>query len=144
MTTKVPMDVPEVASDMMRTFIYDEGFDSSLQQLDKAKEDNSCPLCPTCPERDSTTTLPSSEGAGSKKDPGMATFAISYAWLVAGGAAFAFLIVIAVIRRKRASPGSALQRASIVPQYELELRNGRFSDDPDDEYDEEEEQPRNS
>ena len=51
----VPMDVPEVALDMMRVFMYETSFQSSEQDLQRAieKAGAECPACPTCPDSSS-------------------------------------------------------------------------------------------
>lgn len=52
----VPMDVPDVSLDMMRTFMFDKSFHTYKQDISGVKQgegDNgapSCPACPTCPE----------------------------------------------------------------------------------------------
>lgn len=146
----VPMDVPSVALDMMKVFTSGGNFDSSKQGLSRSARDNTCPICPTCYERDSgVTSSPlqnNSANAASERSGGnvssgsskMGTFVISYAWLVAGVGLAAFGMVVSVLRRQTSSNGAA-QRASIVPQYELELRDSTYRDDFDDSVDELEE-----
>jgi len=45
----VPMDVPDVALEMMQRFMYNMSFSQSKQQLDgKENTDQDCPDCNTC------------------------------------------------------------------------------------------------
>jgi carboxypeptidase D len=141
----VPVDVPSQAADMMRTFIYNQSFKSSRQELDAAGDERgSCPVCPVCRERDS--------GADDGKQPpppanspsgGVGAFVVSYAWLAAG-VGFAAVVAAALVvrgRRRRwssSSSGLASQRA-MVPQYDVELRESRYTDEPQEEEEEEEE-----
>jgi Serine carboxypeptidase len=47
----VPMDVPDISLDMIRTFLYRKSFLSYKQEIDtlsQADSHPSCPICPTC------------------------------------------------------------------------------------------------
>ena len=117
----VPMDVPHVAAEMMKLFVSGGSFDTSLQALDKAEEQDNCPVCPTCLERDSAH--PTTSDGSSTVDK----FALAMAW-VGVGAAFAVCFVgIVLFRRRRIRP----MRASTVPQYDIELRDSSsYRDQP--------------
>lgn len=129
----VPMDVPGVALDMMKLFTYSGSFDTSKQNLPtggSGKDEATCPICPTCLERDSAVPDPppnkqddvAASAANSGDNSKMGTFVISYAWLVAGVGLAAFCLLVSVVRKRGSA--SAVHRAAIVPQYELELREG--------------------
>lgn len=46
----VPMDLPVVALDMLKTFIYGQSFEDKRQSLSADLPDSKCSPCPTCPE----------------------------------------------------------------------------------------------
>ena len=140
----VPMDVPNVAADMMKLFTYGGSFETSLQKLKQGDpQDKSCPVCPTCYNREPPTSSSSEEShskpSATVKDKGqMGTFVISYAWMVAGLGFLVFLLVIAVLRRRSggSSSFSSSQRA-VVPQYDIELRDSvAYRDEPINKFDE--------
>jgi hypothetical protein len=123
----VPMDVPGVALDMMKLFVHNGSFNKSQQRLNKKDDQESCPLCPKCQARDSKSESiddkpSSSEGA--KTSSKMAPYVISYAWLVAGVAVFAFTIVLFTRRRSHQLLSSQL------PPYEVELSHDNYKDEP--------------
>jgi len=114
---------------MMKLFVYGGSFDTSLQALDKSIDKDSCPVCPTCLERDSATShtpvdvdRPTSDGSSP-----MGRFVISFAWLAAGSGFVFFLFGVMMVRRQ--SRATAL-RAQMVPQYDIELRDSGFRDRP--------------
>ena len=126
----VPMDVPSVALDMIKLFVYKGSFQTSKQSLSKAKDDNgACPICPTCVNRDSSSTIPSESSADT--DARMSTYIISYAWLAAGAALLAIFLATVIMRKR----GTDRVRAVMVPQYDLELRASSYRDDNDDDHD---------
>ena len=45
----VPMDLPTVALDMLKTFIYGQSFEDKKQSLG-TELPSECSLCPICPE----------------------------------------------------------------------------------------------
>jgi carboxypeptidase C (cathepsin A) len=124
----VPMDVPGVALDMMKLLIHGGSFRKSEQRLDKKSDQDKCPLCPTCQARDSRSesiddddVKQSSSGAATSYTK-MAPYVISYAWLVAGVALFAFTIVLFTRRRSH-------QLISTQPSpYEVELSHDTYTD----------------
>lgn len=131
----VPMDVPAVAAEMMKLFVYGGSFESSPQALDKTTHDESCPICPTCLERDSgpTRTASNEHSAVDVDRPtsdgsvAMGRLAITAAWLAAGFGVVVFLVGVMLARRNNSNSRSS--RAQMVPQYDIELRDG-FRDVP--------------
>jgi len=115
----VPLDIPNIALDMMRVLVFGLSFDTNKQLLARAKtEDPSCAVCPTC---DNT----SPNDASSNESSTVGVFVISYAWLVAFVAAVAFVAVATLFRQRR-----AISHADV--SYDLELREGQYTDEPDD------------
>jgi carboxypeptidase D len=127
----VPMDVPNVAADMMKLLTGGLSFDTSVQDLKTGNGDETCPLCPTCFSREEHDygSAQSSGKSTTQDDNRMGVFVISYAWLVAGMAVLAFGCGLVLLRSRR--NGSAAQRA-MVPQYELELPDSSpYYDEPE-------------
>jgi carboxypeptidase D len=125
----VPMDVPSVSLDMMKLFTSNGSFDAHKQMLEAGKEDSgSCPTCPTCLERDSGLVPATSQSqTGNGEDNRLGSFAISFAWLVAGAtlASFACFVSMAT-KRRQLRP--TIPTHIPVPQYELELRESSYHD----------------
>lgn len=111
----VPMDVPDVALDMMKLFIHDGSFDSSKPGLASELEQDDCPVCPTCKFSRDSGRLPDTTNS-KETDVRLGHFVISYAWLVAG-ALFAAFVVFVMVRSSNITAGpTAAQLATIVPQ----------------------------
>lgn len=149
----VPLDRPEVAFDMMKTFITPQlTFRTSLQEIKKSIDETAdagktCEVCPTCYTRDSgragnegTPEANShNEDASSNPSTSIGTFVISYAWVVAG-IAVAFLLVFVVVarsqQRRHRGGGDHIPLPSsantIDSQYDIELRNKPSYHDDDD------------
>jgi hypothetical protein len=123
----VPMDVPDVSLDMVRLFVTRGSFATSKQSLDSTVSgDKNCPLCPVCPSQ--TTQIPTGNIAiGHLKKRG---FVISYAVAVAVGVLVAVIGMLAIFNRRARAVGS------IVPQYDLEMRETQYTDKPDGNFDE--------
>ena len=122
----VPLDVPLQSLDMMQLFIHKDSFQSSPQTIlgKQASADAHCPVCPSCSEPDcddsckgQPASLPPSGNAGSLGNSRLIAVV-----LAVSGIALA-VIYISFFRRKRRS-------GSIVPQYDLELRDTSYSDSP--------------
>jgi carboxypeptidase D len=112
----VPMDVPNVALDMMKLFTSGGDFHTYQQKLSrKAEPDGTCPLCPACAARDSASSETSMND--SKASGRLGSFVISYAWVVAAIGLLVSCLVLSAFRRR----GNV--HALAVPQYELELRD---------------------
>eukprot|EP00540_Astrosyne_radiata_P020307 CAMPEP_0116865666 /NCGR_PEP_ID=MMETSP0418-20121206/25586_1 /TAXON_ID=1158023 /ORGANISM="Astrosyne radiata, Strain 13vi08-1A" /LENGTH=609 /DNA_ID=CAMNT_0004501187 /DNA_START=79 /DNA_END=1905 /DNA_ORIENTATION=+ len=111
----VPLDVPEIALEMMQTFVFQRSFDSYLQQLDRAEEPApiSCPECPSCPAGSSTSnnpeaTSPDKKGNSSDKEDNTKTamvygFVIAHSWVGAMVALAGVACVWVWIKRGRSS-----------------------------------------
>ena len=126
----VPMDVPDVALDMMRLFIYggDGAFKYSPQTLHRDIETNKeCPACPMCPanitnyEIDSITAASGIGHDGGYGGRGMAKVGVGL------GLASALLVGIFVFARR-----TRYAKHSQAPTYDLEMRGGTYFDDPSD------------
>jgi hypothetical protein len=144
----VPLDVPNVALDMMKTFMHDsDSFGTSPQSLDRKVEEvpASCPVCPACPSSggskttggtgdgsssNSTTTTTSSTTSASSTSPASAdsvmTFVIAHSWIGALLAVTFFLAVLMVVRKRQAR-----QEAILSYSADLEMKE-RYRDESDD------------
>lgn len=136
----VPLDVPLVAFEMIRTFIHKQSFKSYPQNLDLSKQHDSCPLCPTCYERDSSMMLPSQAAEGSKnKLPNTSSATTTkeqeqqqhvsekYVWHFAGLAIGSFFTALLLRRRDRRDRSSGYDVE--LQQLDLDL-DGRYEDEP--------------
>lgn len=112
----VPLDVPEVALEMISTFVQGQSFSDFEQKIDRdLMDDDSCPICPTCDKGGSA-----SASTSQSSQPWVGMF-----WLVGGiGACFAVLYWNERKIRRRV--------ASSTTSYNLEMRN---ADEYRDEYD---------
>ena len=119
----VPMDVPEVALDMMRLFLYggEGAFQYSPQNLGRSIADvnSQCPTCPTCPanttnyEMDRAASV--ATGSGVKGNPQL--------WI---GVALGAVCLVGLLIYQRQRYGSR----NLVATYDLEMRGGTYFDDP--------------
>ena len=133
------MDVPDVALDMMRLFVYGgpNAFSYSPQNLNRAVDHND--NCPTCPMCDTNDKCPTCQVCGTSGDcPTCPTCAIgtdggsSNSSLYVGlalGFAMLFFAGVLVLRRSRSSKHTA------AATYDLEMRGGTYFDDPNTEGD---------
>ena len=146
----VPLDIPDKALDMMRILMHGGSFETSPQKLPNAVSSggDSCPLCPTCdecevcPPVDDRTTpadapvpgddddTPTADSEDSSKLPSSgAQLPTSGAGMIAGvvlAAAAAALLLVVLYRWRRRKPSR-----NLVPQYDLELRSGTYTDAPE-------------
>lgn len=123
----VPMDVPEVALDMVRLFLHggDGAFQYSPQNLGRsiAAANSECETCQVCPtnttnyELDGVARLPA--GASSQ---GNGNGAI---WI---GVALGAVALVGLFVYHRNRNGSR----NLVASYDLEMRGGTYSDEPSD------------
>jgi hypothetical protein len=152
----VPMDVPDVSLDMMRTLVFGESFDSFEQSIGRASQQSSssagasCPVCPddpnannkecaSCPEcpaasgadttddDDDDTTTSSSSNNNSFPDSITVPFVqVEIAAALVGLALVVCFSWLCCCRKERPTAG--------VPQYNLELgiKNG-YTDVPEEE-----------
>jgi hypothetical protein len=125
----VPMDVPNVALDMMKLFVTNGSFESNKQDLEKSGEDDgTCPVCPTCLERDSGVPGGSDTDdttASNYYNPPSGTVIISYTWLIVGSLILVVssMMVVLWMRPRRHVLTATAVRHQPVPLYELELRD---------------------
>ena len=123
----VPMDVPDVALDMMRLFVYGGAgaFKYSPQTLHREVENNgACPLCPACPANSTNYQVDSISAAGGEgggAGNGMAKLGVGVAL-----AGLLFVSAFFLARRSRYS------KHSQAATYDLEMRGGTYFDDPSD------------
>lgn len=123
----VPMDLPDVALDMMRLFIYGGvgAFKYSPQTLHRGIETNSaCPTCPVCPAN--TTNYEIESITGSLGDHGSNSDGSGNARIGAGVALAGVVLVGAAFMARRSRYGKDGAAAS----YDLEMRGGAYFDDP--------------
>jgi hypothetical protein len=140
----VPLDVPEVALEMIRTFVYGRSFDAYEQRLDRALPNDTCEPCPSCdvvPDAKPSPTAPSAE------DNAVLKYVIAHSWLGALLAVSFFLVVLLWVRRRQERAGAVrMQRMGSGELYELELKD-QYRDQPhtngeeDGEYSDEEPRP---
>ena len=124
----VPMDVPSVALDMMKIFVSNGSFDSNNQQLEaKSEGPGSCPICPTCLERDSGAPGSETDDSKSSYRAPDGAVVVSYKWLIVGSTILAVTFIVLLWRRPRHATAATIGRHVPVPQYELELRDTKTS-----------------
>jgi hypothetical protein len=115
----VALDVPNVALDMIRTFVYGASFETNQQVLDQAETvSETCTVCPTC-----------DDDAGTPKTNTESTFGrlvVSYSWLVAFMVLGGFILVLGVSSRRRLSTN----RLPLSDSFDMELREA-YADDPE-------------
>jgi carboxypeptidase D len=128
----VPLDVPNVALDMMRAFCYGKSFDTNKQRLDSAKTTSpTCDVCPTCDDGDDgsgsgSEVKPSETNPSANASKTGGGFFISYSWLallLAGGA-------VAVVLETRRQRQWASHRP-LAAGFDMELRETHYTDDAD-------------
>jgi carboxypeptidase D len=123
----VPLDIPNVALDMIRAFVYGDSFDTNQQLLDRAKTvDDSCPACSTCDDSDKTTDGTSKQNTNTNESGSVGGFVISYSWLVALLALGGLVLVLGVFRKRRRGNGSR----PLPTTYDMELQE-QYTDDPE-------------
>jgi len=126
----VPMDLPDIGLDMMKTFMYGGSFDTSKQELDRRESSSSpapkaCPVCPECKTDNSSTNQnePSQKNPsglpGQDENPVLG-FVIAHSWLGAIFAVMVFLAVLIAVRRRQARLGT----------YSDVEMNAQYRDDP--------------
>lgn len=127
----VPMDVPDVALDMMKVFIYggDGAFQFSPQSLDRSADTNGqCPSCPTCLTNSTNFDFDSSrENPGFASQSSKGSSSSSSSIHLGIGLALAAALVVGLIIYKRKSSSRRLNR---IPAYDLEMRGGTYFDKP--------------
>ena len=121
----VPLDVPHVAFEMMKTFVYQGSFQASQQQLDRSiQKDDECPVCPACPTDDGKSSTQDTSSYPQQANG----IVITYPWITVGAFIGAILLVVTLVRRKRRF--RPVTTASSL-DYDMELReSSQYSDSP--------------
>lgn len=135
----VPMDVPEVAFDMMRIFVSRGRFSWSGQELDRSSEGNdACPTCEICPTFPNTPASIPSRGQSEPVDSisgrdgrgHEGQIVISYSTAAAIGGLTAFVLLIVVFRNTK---GQSMKRKRSTGYNECETEMAtHYSDTPSD------------
>ena len=140
------MDVPDVALDMMRIFMYGKSFESVEQDLDRSQAEpgDDCPVCPTCPDPpDKTDTAthalhPTDDDEGYKQEDSnsMMQYVVAHSWLGAILAVCVFVGAFLYVRRRQ----QRSQTISETTSYgNLEMKGPRhYRDRPEESFDDEE------
>mmetsp|Transcript_3321 Transcript_3321/g.9196 ORF Transcript_3321/g.9196 Transcript_3321/m.9196 type:complete len:209 (-) Transcript_3321:52-678(-) len=141
----VPMDVPGVALDMLRTFVYGESFRTYQQKLSSNGEivSHGCPTCPsgeTCPEclaltkencaviwEDSLSTTKSAEQTNARSGVGWGL--VGLLGLAAVGS---IVFVRGQFRSRSGSGGSDVVELANVGYSDLHAADDVHTDDDDD------------
>jgi len=125
------MDVPDVAIDMIRLFVYggEGAFQYSPQHLDRATEGGQCPSCPTCPTNVTNYAIESLESTNSGADYGGEALSKNQQMQIVGGAVLGVVCLIGALLWYRRS---RYKNRTAVATYDLEMRGGTYFDDPDD------------
>lgn len=126
----VPLDIPQPSLEMMHLFMFDKGFDQSIQNIRSQKKVDSCPVCPSavCEICGSCPTLEPGSSGSSSQSTGYSQVtspSIKVPWIVAGMTTLAMIIVL--LRSKR----QPQQHLELVSDFDLELREGSYSDQQD-------------
>jgi hypothetical protein len=124
----VPMDVPEVALDMMRLFLYggNSAFQYSPQQLARAETNAECPSCPICPTNASNYDADTRASIATDDEYSKGSSMNNTTIFIGVGLGVLFLgVAYALYRRSKYSS------LSTGATYDLEMRGGTYFDDPD-------------
>ncbi len=117
----VPMDVPDVALDMIRTFVYHQEFQQFEQGLQRSNTAPQCDACPDCPFPSSGSTpaenINKTDASSSSQETNeLGSFVIAHAWM---GAILGVVVFGMAILCKRQQH----RRIDATPQYSLELQS---------------------
>lgn len=121
----VPLDVPNVAFEMMKTFVYKGSFQASQQRLDRSlPKSDECPVCPTCPTDGGKSSTPDTSSRANLPGGIVNTFP----WITVGAFLGVVILVVTLARRRR----RFRPVASTSPlDYDMELReSSQYSDSP--------------
>jgi len=128
----VPMDIPEVALDMMRLFMHggDGAFQYSPQNLNRAMPNSDCPMCPACPTNSSCMNYESAntgcEVTANSKIGGSSNSSTPFFFV---GIVLGAIALFGIIFYQRKKYGSR----NLVSTYDIEMRGGEtyYDDEPD-------------
>jgi carboxypeptidase D len=124
----VPLDIPNVALDMIRAFVYEASFDTNKQLLDRAKTaSDSCPVCSTCGDSDETSNETPQQNTNTDTNSSVGGFVISYSWLIALLALGGLVLAIGAFRSRRKGNGSR----PLPTSFDMELPESQYTDDPE-------------
>lgn len=116
---------------MMKTFVFGKSFESSLQDLDRIAPTSGCPVCPTC---DGSSSSPNGND-DDDDEPGNYDRSSSILWFavaIVASMSAAMTTIMMIVRQKSGKRPGVADRV-IVPEYDLELREARYTDHPEDE-----------
>ena len=102
----VPMDLPEISLDMMKTFLYGGSFDMSEQVLDRKLADGTttCQKCPDCSstlDPDGNSNISQPAGLPGPDENPFFGFIIAHSWMGAILAVVIFLGVLVTMKRRQ-------------------------------------------
>jgi len=137
----MPMDVPDVALEMMRILIYNDSFEQSEQKLQRMESSDqgcaacpTCDVCPTCPVAESSKQSASSSETVDASADGLENpnevlkFIVAHSWIGALLAVLVFVFALALFRRR---PDQRVPVYVDEDNYDLELRESRiYRDEP--------------
>jgi hypothetical protein len=120
----VPMDLPQQSLEMMHTFMYGKSFDQSPQNIKPRDKEDSCSICPsaTCDPCEECSASDTGESASSNSNSS-ASAPTLLPWVVATLSVLALVIVVIRSRTRK-----SIRNHDLVPAYDLELREGNYSD----------------
>lgn len=123
----VPLSVPNVAFDMIKTFVNGQSFDTSIQKLKSSLSvEPNCPVCPACPARGDSSSASKQPSDG---DSNFLSFLLKYWW------AFLLFSVFILLYTRIILSGFSYRKPQYVAdglEFDIELReetNG-YRDDP--------------
>jgi hypothetical protein len=123
----VPLDIPQQSLEMMSNFMYGKSFDQSPQSINPQAKEDSCPVCPgsTCDVCEDCASLQSTGDDLMSVSATPATSRVQHnylPWTIAALAVLSLLIVSLTSRKH------TRQHQELVSEYDLELREGSYSD----------------
>jgi carboxypeptidase D len=120
----VPMDLPEVALEMMRNLLYHKSFQSSSAQdlANAEKNGDACPVCPTCSNPNSSSSSDDDDDANPAS--GLA-YIVAHSWIGAMVAVVLFLGAFVFVRNRQWSDGDGSNNGGASHIYgTLEMKEG--------------------
>lgn len=129
----VPLDVPPTSLSMMRTFVYGGSFETHPQDIagSEAQQQQQCPACPVCKDCPVCPAPESSDhpaGAPTTHHTTDGGFQVNSSGVIAGLLAIAGAIGVVAFFALR---GRRRPRREVVSQYDMELQESHYSDEPE-------------